>query len=180
MKKLIMCFAAIAAAVALAFTVHDYPLADAGALPPRVGSGKVAAVQVFAPEDGTAKLSAVWSADVYTNAYTYAYATSHVWTVAYSNTVNAAIYTNTYGQAGWPMPIYSVPLATNHVESVTVTTNTATAWKETVSTNVTIVSGNPSNHFYQGAPASATYISLAEKLVFEGTATNGWLRIILE
>ena len=180
MKSFITFIAAIAAAVASAYSVAQFPLPEAGELPARNSGGKVVAVQVFAPTNGSVALKSVWSADVYTNATTYAYATNTSWEVAYSNTVLSTVYTNAYSHADFPIEIYSVPLATNVIRNVTVTTNTASVYKETVVTTNSLVTGTASSHVYSGAPASDTFIAPFEKIVFEGTAVGGWLRIVLE
>ena len=179
MKKLFTIAAALVAAIASAYTVAQYDLAEAGELPARTTGGKVVAVQVYAPTNGTVALTSVWSAEVYTNLTTVSASTNYLWTVAYSNTNTRAVYTNTYTSAGWPMPIYSIPLATNDLTSVSSVTNVTRVFKEQVSTNVAIVSGSAANHVYSGSPASNTYIAPGERMVYTG-ALGGWLRLILE
>ena len=118
---------------------------------------------------------------MYTNAVAISYVTNYTYTVAYSNVVTAAIFTNTVPTLPLPVQVYCNVLWHETNATVTAATNVSWALKEVVSTNVSLLSGTASGKVYSGAPASSTYISPTEELVFTGTAaTNGWLRLVLE
>ena len=180
MKRMIALAAALFAATVGAYTVAQYDLAEAGELPMRTTGGKIVAVQVYSPTNGTVTLKSVWSAEVWTNGTAVSYVTNRSWEVAYSNTLTAAVYTNTYTRADFPTPIYSVPLSTNAVVDVDTITTTTRAYKERIVTTNTIVTGSAASNVYSGAPVGDTYIAPFEHLVFEGTAIGGWLRLVLE
>ena len=182
MKKLMTSAAMLAAAQLLAFRVATFaPLADGTEFVADEG-GKVIAVEAFSPlaASGTVALQSVWRADIFTNALDIAVSTQTVCTIVWSNTVTRAVTTNTYNSAKVKPPLWEVALSSNVVTSVNAVTNTWPVYKETAYATNAIVSGTASSGKYSGAPAAATYIAPGERLVFTGTASGGFLRLILE
>ena len=182
MKKFLSILLATAAITAFAAIVKTYTPESGVSFSPGVGGKLVQATAYSATQSGGSfALSAVYSAPVYTNAVAISYATNYSYTVAYSNVVTAAIFTNTVPTLPLPVQVYCNVLWHETNTTVTASTNVSWALKEVVSTNVSLLSGTASGKVYSGAPASSTYISPTEELVFTGTAaTNGWLRLVLE
>ena len=173
--------AAFAACAAFAAQVSQYAMpADGMEFSSAVG-GKIARVQVFSPvASGTVALKSIWSADVYTNAVKISAATSTVWSVVYSNYVSHTVFTNTAYRLPFPSVTFSNLIASNAVTTVEVTTNTWPVYQKTVCATNAIVSGTCSGGVYSGAPASDTWIGATDHLIFTGTATGGFLRIVTE
>lgn len=178
---------AVLAAVVVAccaFRVIELP--TSGTFAPGEG-GRLVAVEVFAPTNGTVSLKRVWSSAVYTNAIEIVTNATGALTVSvWSNVTSHAVYTNwTDSLRGishaYP---YAPPAYTNLSVTVTqladVSTNVLSGlWKIVAVTNA-IVSGTASANVYSGAPAATNYLSAGDKLLFDGTATGGFLRLILE
>jgi len=182
MKKTLAILLAAAALCVGAATVKTFTPESGVSFTPGVGGKLLQATAYSATQSGGSfALSAVYSAPVYTNAVTIAYATNSTYEVVYSNVVTHALFTNEVAVLPPPMQVYCnvLGLATNDV--VTATTNVSWALMEVVTTNVSLLSGTASGKVYKGAPASDTFISATEELVFTGTAaTNGWIRIVVE
>ena len=106
-----------------------------------------------------------------------------------TNVPAQVVFTNTFAaadfgpfavalwNAGNPMDTL-LSVSTN--VTVTATTNSWRALKSVLSVTNTLVTGSCSTNIFSGSPASDTYLREHEWLVFEGTATGGWLRLILE
>ncbi len=184
MKKTIFAIAATMALPLLAFRVVTLAPLTSGTEFSAPEGGKLTAVEVYSPSaaSGTVALKSVWSADIFTNAVAYLPpVTQTVHTVVWSNEVSAAVTTNVYDSLAVHRPLHLLPLSSNTVYNVSVTTNTWPVFKETaVTTNTLLSGGTAASGKYSGSPASATYIAVGEKLVFEGTAAGGFLRLILE
>ena len=182
MKKFLSILLATAALAAFAATVKTFTPESGVSFSPGVGGKLVHATAYSATQSGGSfALSAVYSAPVYTNAVAISYATNYTYTAVYSNVVTHALFTNTVQVLPLPVQVYCNVLWHETNSTITATTNISWALKEVVTTNVSLLSGTASGKVYNGAPASATYISPNEELVFTGTAaTNGWLRLVLE
>ena len=182
MKNFLSILLATAAITAFAAIVKTYTPESGVSFSPGVGGKLVQAMAYSATQTGGSfALAAVYSAPVYTNAVAISYSTNRSYTVAYSNVVTATIFTNTVQTLPVPVQVYCNVLWHETNTTVTASTNVSWALKEVVSTNVSLLSGTASGKVYSGAPASSTYISPNDEIVFSGTAaTNGWIRIILE
>lgn len=183
MKKTIFAIAATMALPLLAFRVVTLAPLTNGAEFTSPDGGKLTAVEAYSPSaaSGTVALKSIWASDIFTNAVSYLPpVTQTVHTVVWSNKVTAAVSTNTYDSLAVHVPLNLVALASNTVHNVSVTTNTWAVFKETAVKTNSIISGTASSGVYSGTPASAIYIAPGEKLVFEGTAAGGFLRLILE
>ncbi len=183
MKKAILAIAALAAFGAFAHMVTLHP-ASGDVFSVGGQGGKIVAVQAFSPTQsgGSLTLQSIWSADVYTNGSAVAYSTNVAYQVAYSNTVTAAVFTNAVAYLPPPVQVYAnvIGIVTN--ETIVATTNSWRGWQKTVAATNDIISGaTATGNVYSGAPASDTYVSGFENLIFTGTAaTGGWLRIVVE
>ena len=191
MKKLLAILAASAAVLCMsAFEVVEVSSPASGEEFVVSAGGKLVAVQAFSVEaSGTVALSSVFEAPVYTNAVLIRSSSFTNYVVVSSNRIDRALATNTlprdvYGPfkvSAWqnlhPFDVF-VSVATNEVEVVA--TNAWPVLKEIVAVTNALVSGTCSGHVYSGSPASAAYVKPRERLVFSGTATGGFLRLILE
>lgn len=96
------------------------------------------------------------------------------------------VFTNTYAAAGFTLPGWSnanpamtlLSVSTNEV--FTATTNTAPVFAYSVAVTNDLVSGTASSNVFTNAPAAPVYLAPGERLIFSGTATGGFLRLILE
>lgn len=184
MKKLILS-AALAAFAAFGYNVIE--VSPSKGVPFKAGGGKLVGVEVFAPTNGSVSLSRVWTAQVYTNFEQIVTNASGTYTTAiYSNLTTHVVYTNTADTMRGVFVRYPLmtPTDTNLATTVTaladVKTNVISVWSETVTTNISLVSGSADGHYFSGAPASDTYLIRDEVLVFDGTALGGFLRLILQ
>ena len=123
-----------------------------------------------------------------TNIYTHAVETNQLTKLVVTNLPNQVVFTNTFAAVDGPITAEgwaaSHPLETFLSISTNTTAATATnVWpvvKEFVTVTNTLVTGSCSSNVYNGSPATNTYLKAHEWVVFEGTATGGWLRLILE
>lgn len=185
MKIKMLALAAVVTACC-AFRVVELSPTPEGAFAPG-GGGKLVAVEAFAPTNGTVSLKRVWATDLYTNATVLVTnATGSLTVSVWSNVTTHAVYTNTVNSLrgvshAYP---YSAPAYTNILTTVTpladVSTNAVRGLWKTVAVTNSVVSGSASESVYSGAPANATYISPSEKLLFDGTARGGFLRLVFE
>lgn len=84
--------------------------------------------------------------------------------------------------------VYQAPIFTNAVKTATLTTNATTTTgtitypvvKQYVTVTNTLVSGSCSSNVFSGSPATDTYLKAHEWIIFEGTATGGFIRLVLE
>jgi len=129
------------------------------------------------------------SPSISTNIYTGAVLTNVVYKIVYTNEPNQLVFTNTFAAAdygpfttsGWAMrnPLDTLLSVTTN-EVTTATTNVWSDFVRMLTVTNTLVSGSCTTNVFAGAPASDTYIKAREWLIFEGTATGGFLRLILE
>ena len=180
MKKLTL-FAALFALGLSAATVRQFTPASGDPFSAGVG-GKLVQVTVFSTEAaGTVNLASVWSAPTYTNAIDIAVTTSTVWAVEYSNTVTHAVFTNRVDFMPFPVQVYCDVIGSNATVTVTAVTNTTPVQSGVVTvTNAIISGGSCVSGVYSGAPASNTWISGTDALIFTGTAKGGFLRLVIE
>ena len=123
-----------------------------------------------------------------TNVYTHAVETNQLTKLVVTNLPNQVVFTNTFAAADGPITAEgwaaSHPLETFLSISTNTTATTATnVWpvvKEYVTVTNTLVTGACTTNVYNGSPAADTYLKAHEWLIFEGTATGGFLRLILE
>ena len=184
MKKMFALAAILLACCA--FRVAEVPLAESGEFTLHDG-GRLAAVEVFAPTNGSVSLKQIWSAPVYTNVVSVVTNGAGTLSVGvWSNLTTHVVYTNWHNSlrgASYRYP-YAMATDTNLETTVSaladVSTNVLSSlWKIVAVTNA-IVSGTASDNVYSGAPAATNYLSAGDKLLFDGTATGGFLRLILE
>ena len=185
MKKILTFAAAalLAATTAHAFRVVTLAPLENGASFTCPEGGKVTAVEAYSPSaaSGTVTLDSIWTAAIFTNAVELLPPTTQiVHTVVWSNDVTAAVFTNSYTSLAVHAPLHLIALSSNTVYNVSQITNSWPVLKETAVATNAIVTGTAEDGKYSGAPASATYIAPGEKLIFTGTASGGFLRIILE
>lgn len=149
--------------------------------------GRCAAVEVFAPTNGSVSLKRVWTSGVYTNAIVVVTnATGSLTVGVWSNVTTHVVYTNwsnTLLGTNYRNP-YAMSTDTNLSTSVTaladVSTNVVSGLWKVVSTTNTVVSGSATSTVYSGAPSATNYFASGEMLLFDGTAGGGFLRLILE
>ena len=181
MKKLLAIFALALCGAVSAYTVGQFsPIPGAEFTSP--SGGALHKAEVFSGvSGGTAKLQRILSVDVFTNAVEIFTTTQITHTVEFSNTVTHLVFTNTYPTASGIVPsLHCVPLSSNTVEAVNATTNSWPVYKETVSQTQTIFDGTLTGNVYSNAPANV-FLMQGDRLIFSGTsATNGWLRLVLE
>lgn len=123
-----------------------------------------------------------------TNIYTHAVETNQLTKLVVTNLQNQVVFTNTFDAADGPITAEgwaaSHPLETFLSISTNTTATTATnVWpvvKEYVTVTNTLVTGACTSNVYKGSPSADTYLKANEWMVFEGTATGGFLRLILE
>lgn len=123
-----------------------------------------------------------------TNIYTHAVETNQLTKLVVTNMPNQVVFTNTFDAADGPItaarwasayPLDTfVSISTN--TTVTTSTNVWPVVKEYVTVTNTLVTGSCSSNVYNGSPATNTYLKAHEWVVFEGTATGGFIRLILE
>ena len=108
MKKRISLVLTLAAAALTAAAFHVAQFAPVRDVPFSLGTegGKVTAVEVFAPTNGSVALSSIYTADLFTNAVQITRSTNTLYTVVFSNLVDAVIITNAnnVGYAKTPYP----------------------------------------------------------------------------
>ena len=184
MKKMIALAAILLACCA--FRVAEVPLADSGEFTLQDG-GRLAAVEVFAPTNGSVSLKQIWSAPVYTNAVSVVTnATGTLSVGIWSNLTTHVVYTNWYNSLRGTSYRYPYAMATDTNLETTVSalvdlsTNTVLGISKIVAVTNTLATGTASSNVYSGAPAATNYLSAGDKLLFDGTATGGFLRLILE
>ena len=123
-----------------------------------------------------------------TNIYTHAVETNQLTKLVVTNLPNQVVFTNTFAAADGPITASSWAAARPFETFLSISTNTTVttstnAWpvvKQYVTVTNTLVSGSCSSNLYNGSPATNTYLKAQEWLIFEGTATGGFLRLILE
>ena len=187
MKKLLAIIALALCGAVSAFTVGQFsPIPGAEFTSPSGGALRKA--EVFSGvSGGTAKLQRILSVDVFTNRVQIVTNATGTLTVSvWSNLTSHVVYTNTVDTmrnvfTRYP---YIMPSDTNLSSSVTeladVVTNSWPVYKETVSQTQTIFDGTLTGNVYSNAPANV-FLMQGDRLIFSGTsATNGWLRLILE
>lgn len=169
-----------------AFRVADVPLAKSGEFALHE-SGRLAAVEVFAPTNGSVSLKRIWSAPVYTNAVSVVTNGTGALSVGvWSNLTTHVVYTNWFNSLRGTSYRYPYAMATDTNLETTVTaladvsTNAVLAISKIVAVTNTLASGTASSNVYIGAPATTNYLSTGERLLFDGTALGGFLRLILE
>ena len=123
-----------------------------------------------------------------TNVYTHAVETNQLTKLVVTNLPNQVVFTNTFDaadgpitSAGWASAYPSdtiLSISTN--TTATTATNVWPVVKEYVTVTNTLVTGSCTSNVYNGSPAADTYLKAHEWLIFEGTATGGFLRLILE
>ena len=126
--------------------------------------------------------------NITTNVYTHAVETNQLTKVVVTNIPNQVVFTNSFDAAdgsitaeGWAAsyPLDALlSISTN--TTVTTTTNIYPVVKQYVTVTNTLVTGSCSSHVFTGSPATDTYLKAHEWLEFEGTATGGFLRLVLE
>ena len=129
------------------------------------------------------------SSSVSTNIYTGAVLTNVTYRTVVTNVPAQVVFTNTFAAADfgpftvarWNAgnPMDSLLSVSTNV-TVTAATNSWRALKSVLAVTNTLVSGSCSTNIFSGSPASDVYLREHEWLVFEGTASGGWLRLILE
>lgn len=123
-----------------------------------------------------------------TNIYTHAVETNQLTKLVATNMPNQVVFTNSFAAASGPITAEgwaaSHPLEALMSVSTNTTSTTGTITypvvKQYVTVTNTLVTGSCSSNVYNGAPASATYLKAKEWIVFEGTATGGFIRLVLE
>lgn len=123
-----------------------------------------------------------------TNIYTHAVETNQLTKLVVTNMPNQVVFTNTFAAASGPItpsgwasehPLEALmSVSTN----TTATTGTITypVVKQYVTVTNTLVTGSCSSNVFNGSPASDTYLKANEWIVFEGSATGGFIRLVLE
>ena len=129
------------------------------------------------------------SSSVSTNIYTGAVLTNVTYRTVVTNVPAQVVFTNTIAAADFGSftvarwntgnPLDTLMSVSTNV-TVTATTNSWRVLKSVLSVTNTIVTGSCFGNVYSGSPASDTFLKAHEWLVFEGTGTGGWLRLILE
>lgn len=184
MKKMFALAAILLACCA--FRVAEVPLAESGEFTLHDG-GRLAAVEVFAPTNGSVSLKQIWSAPVYTNVVSVVTNGAGTLSVGvWSNLTTHVVYTNWHNSLRGTSYRYPYAMATDTNLETTVTaladlaTNVVPVVSEIVAVTNTLASGTASANVYSGAPATTNYLATGERLLFDGTATGGFLRLILE
>lgn len=178
MKKTIFMIATVAAIAAFAAVRQISPV---NGEPFSAGiAGKVAQVVAFSPvASGTVAINRIWSAPTYTNAQEILTSTSTVWAVTYSNIVTHAVMTNRVDFMPFPVQVYCNIIASNATTTITATTNTWPVQSGVFAVTNEIASGTCSGGVFTNAPNNVWLGSL-DTLIFTGTATGGFLRIVTE
>jgi len=179
MKKLSITLAAIALSlIASAATVASFAPEDGATYTVKNG-GKLIRVESFAPAaGGTFALSAIYSADVYTNAQTVATFTNTTYTVVETNYYTHAVSTNTFPNLSFVDDPGILGVTTN--TTVFAVTNTVAVYEKTVAATNALASGTATGLVGTNTLQNAAFIAPGEKLLFTGTAVGGWLRLIFE
>ena len=123
-----------------------------------------------------------------TNIYTHTVETNQLTKLVVTNLPNPVVFTNTFAAADGPITAEgwaaSHPFETFLSISTNTTATTATnVWpvvKEYVTVTNTLVTGACTSNVYKGSPSADTYLKAHEWLIFEGTATGGFIRLVLE
>ena len=125
--------------------------------------------------------------EISTNIYTHAVVTNIITSTALTNIpVVVALTTNVIEVSGFTPQQFAraYPAHTLLSFSTNITTTATTSiWpvvKSVVAKTNTLVSGTCASNVYTGAPPAAVYLAPRERLVFEGTATGGFLRLVFE
>lgn len=123
-----------------------------------------------------------------TNIYTHAVETNQLTKLVVTNMPNQVVFTNTFAAASGPItpggwasehPLEALMSVSTNT-TVTTATNIYPVVKQYVSVTNTLVTGSCSSNVYNGSPATNTYLKAQEWVIFEGTATGGFLRLVLE
>ena len=124
--------------------------------------------------------------EISTNVFTHAVQTNIITSTVMTNVpVAVELSTNTFHAVTPEAFARAYPMHTLLSLSTNVTTTATTnIWpvlqREVAVTNAIISGGTCSGSMYSGAPATNTYLKAHEWLIFSGTATGGFLRLILE
>lgn len=126
---------------------------------------------------------------VTTNAFTHLVETNIAYRVVVTNLPNQVVFTNTLDAAdfgpftvsAWNagMPFDTLLSVSTNVATI-VSTNVWPVYSHMVAVTNSLVTGSCSTNVYSGSPAATTYLLQHEWLVFTGTATGGWLRLVFE
>lgn len=178
MKKFALLAAIAASLAAIAAQVASFAPEDGVTYTVKNG-GKLVRVESFAPvSGGTFAISAIYSADVYTNAIDVATLTNTTYTVVETNYYTHAVTTNTFPNLSFVDDPGILGVTTN--VTVSAVTNTWKVYEKTVASTNAIASGTASGHLGASSLTNAVYLAPGEKLIFTGTAVGGWLRLIFE
>ena len=124
--------------------------------------------------------------EISTNVFTHAIQTNIITSTVMTNIpIAVGLSTNTFAAVTPEAFAGAFPFHTLLSLSTNVTTTVATnRWpvlqREVAVTNAIISGGTCSGSKYSGAPASTTYLKPHEWLIFSGTATGGFIRLVLE
>ena len=124
--------------------------------------------------------------EISTNVFTHAIQTNIITSTVMTNIpIAVGLSTNTFAAVTPEAFAGMFPFHTLLSLSTNVTTTVATnRWpvlqREVAVTNAIISGGTCSGSKYSGAPADTTYLKPHEWLIFSGTATGGFLRLVFE
>ena len=125
--------------------------------------------------------------EISTNIFTHAVVTNIITSTVVTNVpVRVALSTNVFSVSGLSPQDFARQFPAHTLLSLstnTVTTTTTNIWPVVsgiVAKTNTLVNGSCSGNVFTGAPTTNTYLKAHEWLIFEGTATGGWLRLIFE
>lgn len=148
-----------------------------------VSSNRLAATTVRVPIVVTNGVVAVTNAAL----GTVSYVTNTAMSV--TNVPAQVVFTNTYAAADfgpfavsrWNAghPMYTLLSVSTNV-TAKASTNSWRVLQRVLAVTNTVITGSCSGNVFSGSPASDVYLREHEWLVFEGTASGGWLRLILE
>ena len=186
MKKFLALTFALAAFAVAAFSVIDVVPTPRGQFAYNGPGGKLVAVEVFAPTNGTVDLKSMWSAAVYTNAVSIVTNGTGTLSVGiWSNKTTHVVYTNWYNSLRGTSYRYPYSMAgdtnleTTVVALVDVTTNTWPVIERNVAVTNDLASGSAAASVFTATPAGTNYLANGETLLYDG-AGGGFLRLILE
>lgn len=125
--------------------------------------------------------------EISTNIYTRAVVTNIIRSIAQTNIpISVALTTNVFSAAGFSPQDFARQFPSHTLLSLstnTVTTTTTNIWpvvSGVVAKTNTLVSGACAGNVFVGSPSTNTYLKAREWLIFEGTATGGFLRLVFE
>ena len=124
--------------------------------------------------------------EISTNIFTHAVVTNILTSTVLTNVPSTvALSTNTFAAVTPESFALAYPFHTLMSFSTNVTVKATTnilpvLQRDVAKTNAIITSGSCSGNVYIGAPATNTYLKAHEWLIFSGTATGGFLRLIYE